>query len=144
MDPSKDIKQFVAMKAFLVHGGKVLILRESSKYDDGTNAARYDVPGGRLAPGERYDETLVREIKEETGLTVEFGQPFAVSEWRPIVRGEQWQVVATFVECQAASEDVHISKDHDRYKWIDPTEYRKYQLIPNLVPIFEKYVTWKG
>lgn len=131
------------MKAFLVHDGKVLILRESKKYADGTNAAQYDVPGGRLALGERFDETLVREIKEETGLAVSFGRPFAVSEWRPVVRGEQWQVVATFVECIAPTDTVQLGEDHDDFQWIDPAEYTKYSLIPNLVPIFQQYLTWR-
>lgn len=65
-----DIKLFVATKAFIVKDGKVLILRESQKYEDGTNAAHFDLPGGRLAPGEHFAEALAREVKEETGLSV--------------------------------------------------------------------------
>jgi len=81
-------KIFVATKAFIVFNGKVLILRESTKYEDGANAARFDVPGGRLQPGQRFDESLLREIQEETGLAVKIGKPFFVNEWRPVVRGE--------------------------------------------------------
>ena len=62
------MKLFLALKAFLVHDGKVLVLRESPKNPIGTNAGKYDVAGGRLEPGERFDETLLREIREETGL----------------------------------------------------------------------------
>ena len=47
-----ESKLFVAMKAFVVHEGHVLILRESSAYEDAGNVARYDVPGGRIKPGE--------------------------------------------------------------------------------------------
>jgi len=86
-------KLFVATKAFIVYKGKVLLLKESAKYSDGTNAERFDVVGGRIEPGQRFDESLLREIKEETGLEVEIGRPFFVNEWRPIVRGEKWQVV---------------------------------------------------
>ena len=89
-------KIFVATKAFIIHDGKVLLLKESSAYTDGSNVGKFDVVGGRVQPGQRFDESLIREIKEETGLHVTIGRPFFVNEWRPIVRGEQWQIVGTF------------------------------------------------
>lgn len=134
-------KLFVATKAFTVHNGKVLLLRESTKYSDGTNAGRYDVAGGRLKPGQRFDESLLREIQEETGLSVEIGRPFFVNEWRPVVREEQWQIVGTFFVCHASSDAVTLSEDHDEYVWIDPSTYKDYNLIENLYPAFEAYLT---
>lgn len=133
-------KIFVATKAFIVHNGKVLILRESTKYEDGANAARFDVPGGRLQPGQRFDESLLREIQEETGLEVKIGKPFFVNEWRPVVRDEQWQIVGTFFICEADSDQVSLSEDHDAFEWINPEKYQNYNLIPNLLPAFEAYL----
>ena len=135
-----DIKLFTATKAFIRHEGKVLILRESAKYGDGSNAGRYDVPGGRIEPGQRFDESLRREIAEETGLTVAIGRPFFVNEWRPVVRGEQWQIVGTFFACDAASPAVTLGEDHDEFLWIDPAKYADYPLIENLRPAFEAYL----
>src|SRR5258708_5664220 len=74
-----DIKLFVATKAFIVYNGKVLILQESNKYTDGSNEGKFDVVGGRIVPGERFDESLLREIEEETGLEVKIGKPFFTS-----------------------------------------------------------------
>lgn len=136
-----NVKIWVATKAFLVFEGKVLILRESSKYGDGTNASRYDVVGGRVNPGQRFDESLLREVKEETGLEARIGKPFYVGEWRPVVRGEQWQIVGTFFECKVNSNKVVLSEDHDECLWIDPKDYRKYNLIPNLIGAFEAYLS---
>ena len=136
-------KLFVAMKAFIVHDGKVLILRESSRYVDGTNAAKYDIVGGRIKPGQAFDESLRREIREETGLEVELGRPFYVGEWRPVVKCEPWQVVATFFECKTDTNAVRLSEDHDDYQWIDPRTYKEHNLIPNLVPAFEAYLQGK-
>lgn len=137
-----DIKVFVATKAFIVYEGKVLLLRESSRYVDGANAGKFDVVWGRVEPGQRFDESLRREVEEETGLKIKVGRPFFVNEWRPIVRGEQWQIVGTFFECFAESDRVVLSEDHEEYVWIDPKEYQKYNLISNLIPAFESYLTF--
>jgi 8-oxo-dGTP pyrophosphatase MutT (NUDIX family) len=133
-------KLFVATKAFIVHQGKVLILRESGTYDEGTNSGRYDLPGGRLQPGEHVLEALKREVKEETGLVVELGDPISVGEWRPVVKEVPWQIIGIFFECETSSLEVSLSGDHDEYKWIEPSEYQKYNLIENLKPVFQKYL----
>jgi 8-oxo-dGTP diphosphatase len=75
------IHLFAATKAFILYQGKVLLLRESTQYSDGSNAGGYDVVGGRVTPGERFDESLLREIREETGLSVRIGRPFFMNEW---------------------------------------------------------------
>jgi len=134
-----DIRLFVATKAIIVHEGKILLLRESGSYDDGTNTGRFDVPGGRLNPGEYFLDALKREVKEETGLDVEVGRPVAVNEWRPVVRGEQWQIVGTFFECHASTAEVTLSEDHDAYEWVDPSRIDEYAVIENLKPVIEAY-----
>jgi|SRR3989344_7858866 len=133
------IQLFVATKAFIEHDGKILILRESNRYAEGTNANRYGMPGGRVKPGEPFDQSLVREIKEETGLTVTLGAPFYVGEWRPVVSGQQWQIVGIFFSCQAESDGVTLSEDHNDFVWISPTDADKHNLIPNLLPAFKAF-----
>ncbi len=131
---------FVATKALITFQGKVLVLRESAKNPVGTNADKYDVVGGRMEPGERFDECLIREVKEETGLSIKVGKPFFVNEWRPVVKGESWQIVGIFFECEADTNQVILSQDHDHYKWIDARDYESAELIPNLLSVFEAFV----
>ncbi len=135
-----EIKLFVAVKAFLVFNQKILILRESTYYSEGTNAGKFDVVGGRITPGERFEDAILREIKEETGLNATIGTPFFMSEWRPQVKGEQWQIVATFLECFTDTDEVRLSNDHVSYEWIDPKEYKKFPLIENIRSAFETYL----
>ena len=132
---------FVAIRAFIIHDGKVLLLKESTEYKDGINVGKFDVVGGRIEPGQRFDESLIREINEETGLNVEIGRPFFVNEWRPILRGEQWQIVGTFFECFSSSDKVILSKDHDEYIWINPKDYKKYNIIDEIIPAFESFLS---
>ena len=136
-----NVKLWVATKAFIIFKGKVLILQEASKYKDGANIGKYDVVGGRIEPGQKFDDSLLREVKEETGLKVKIGRPFYVGEWRPVVRGEQWQIVGTFFECSTTSDKVKLSEDHQDYKWIDPKNFKKYPLIGNLTPAFKAYLS---
>ena len=136
-----ETKLFVATKAFIKNKeGKILILRESSKYKDGSNAGKFDIVGGRLNPGERFDDSLLREVKEETGLDVHISKSFFVNEWRPKVNGEQWQVVATFFECDTDSDKVILSEDHDSFEWINPKDYKNHNIIENLNGAFEAYL----
>lgn len=132
-------KLFVATKAFIVHEGKVLLVRESRAYSEGTNMGKFDIVGGRVQLGERFDEGLRREVREETGLEVQIGRPFFVNEWRPVVKQEQWQIVATFFLCESLSEDVVLGGDHSEYIWIDPKQYTQYPIIENLALAFDSY-----
>lgn len=132
---------FIALKAFIERDGKILIIRESDKYHDGTQAGLYAIPGGRLQAGETFDAALKREVKEETGLDVEIGRPFYMAEWRPTVRGEEWQIVGVYIRCTAKEGDVKLNDDHIGFAWIDPASHEAHALIPNLHAAFEAYVS---
>ena len=138
-----EIRQFVATKAFILHDGKILILRESQNYEEGTNLGKYDVPGGRVKPGQKFDESLQREIKEETGLEVMIGGPFCVDEWRPNIDGIENKIIGIFFECFSFSNNVNLGRDHNRYEWINPEEYGNFDLIPGLEKVFSKYLESK-
>ena len=137
-------KLFIATKAFINYHNKILIIRESSGYQDGTNIGKYDVAGGRVKPGERFDKGLLREVKEETGLEVKISYPFFVNEWRPKVKEEQWQIVGIFFECFSESDKIMMRNDHDDCQWINPQDYKKYNLIENLYPAFQAYLSRKN
>ncbi|MFA6410867.1 MAG: hypothetical protein WCW26_04825, partial [Candidatus Buchananbacteria bacterium] len=66
--------------------------------------------------------------------------PVFVNEWRPVVEGKQWQIVGIFFNCQTDFDQVTLDDDHDDYLWIDPLDYKKYNLIKDLSPVFEAYL----
>jgi len=136
-------KLFVAMKAFIVHDGKVLILRETEQNVKNISTHHYGCVGGRMKPGEKFEDCLRREVREETGLKIEIGRPFFVGEWRPVVKGEPWQVVAVYFACTTDSANIQLTDEHDDYQWINPADYKSYQLYDNVIPAFETYLTLK-
>jgi len=116
---------------------RLLIVKKSP--NEAIDAGLWVVPGGKVKAEENVISALKREVKEETGLKIKIGRPFYVGEWRPVVRGEQWQIVGTFFECKTTSSKVKLSEDHEDYKWINPKDFKKHPLIENLKPAFKSY-----
>lgn len=51
---------------FVVQDGRVLLIRKKR----GLGAGKINGPGGRLDPGETYEQCAVREVREELGIDV--------------------------------------------------------------------------
>ncbi len=123
--------QRIATKAVILNAKKqVLILREATTYKDGTNHGRYHLPGGRLDPGEPFLEGLKREVREETGLTIEIGAPAFVGEWFPVINGVPHHIVAIFFRCELRGGEVVLSDEHDDYQWVDEAKLGDFDIMP--------------
>jgi ADP-ribose pyrophosphatase YjhB (NUDIX family) len=57
----------IGVASALVHQGQVLLVRHTY----GEKEGRWALPGGYTTPKERLDESAVRELLEETGITAE-------------------------------------------------------------------------
>jgi len=134
-------KTFTAAKAFIQNSsGKILLLKESTEYDEGANAGKWDVPGGRIEPGQSFTQSLKREVNEEAGLKAEVLRPFFADDWRPEVGGERWHIHGTYFIAEAEKSEVELSEDHIEYSWIKPGNFRDYDLIGGLKEAFEKFL----
>jgi len=136
------MQQRIALKAVIVNDGRVLILREADTYDEGTQNGKYHMPGGRLEVGEPFQEGLAREVFKETGLKVDVEYPIYVGEWRPVIKGVPIQIVGVFFVCKPKSKKVVLSDEHDDYKWIDPSERKKYQIMDPEDKVLDRFYEW--
>lgn len=138
MTSDQNIIQQVAMKALVVDGNKVLVVREAATYAEGTNAGKYQLPGGRVEKGENIKAALRREVLEETGLTVSIEYPIYVGEWLPIIRGKKHQIVGIFVVCKPKDLTIKLSTEHDDYKWVNADNHNDYDILsPDYLAIDE-------
>lgn len=126
-----EIVQRIALKAVVIDDeGRVLLLREATAYDEGSQAGRYGLPGGHLEPGEAWQDGLRREVVEETGLEIDILRPIYVGEWRPVIKGVQNQIVATFLICRAKDPSgVRLSDEYDAYEWVAADTWENYDFM---------------
>jgi 8-oxo-dGTP diphosphatase len=118
---SKFVQQVAAKAVIVDEQNRVLVVREAP-LETRSHVGQYQIVGGRLDSGETFEDALRREVREEVGLEVEIGEPLYVGEWRPKVKGIQYQIVAVFVVCRAKSKDIVLSEEHDDYVWLNPAK----------------------
>ena len=107
----------------IILNGKKLLMIYSSKDGD------YKFPGGGVELGETYEETLVREVREESGATVtkilkEFGKVLEYD--RPIEQEfEVFKMTSYYYECKI--DTLLVEQSLDQYEkdlgfkpiWVD-------------------------
>lgn len=119
--------------------GRLLLVR-SRKWQD-----RYAVPGGHIELGERMEEALRREVREETGLEVydiEFlcFQEFIYDEafWQP-----RHFIFFDFT-CRTDSTAVRLNDEAQEYVWVPPEEALTLALEPYTVVAVQEYLKRYG
>ncbi|MFJ6695739.1 (deoxy)nucleoside triphosphate pyrophosphohydrolase [Streptomyces sp. NPDC091272] len=97
----------------LCHHGRLLAARRSAPPE---LAGRWELPGGKLEPGETPEQALVRELREELGVESE---PVAriPGEW-PLKPGYVFQVWTA----RLLSGEPRPLEDHDELRWLGPDE----------------------
>ena len=62
-DPNGTVGKRPSVRGIIIRDGRIAMMH-SRRYD------YYKLPGGGIEPGESLEETLVREVQEESGLVV--------------------------------------------------------------------------
>lgn len=124
---------YVAVKALVFYKEKFLIVKRSSSARG--DHYYWELPGGRLEFGESPDDTLIRELLEETGLAAKPIHP--IQTWS-FFRGEDTQIVGITFLCETNTDLVKLSNEHDTYAWITLDELNQYDFIPSVLRSLEE------
>jgi len=119
----------VGVGAVIVQENRVLLIRRGQA----PLLGEWSLPGGVLECGETLREAIIREVREETGLTVETGEMLGVYE--RITRNEDRRVRYHYVLidflCRPASGDLKAASDAADVRWFRPEELDALKLRPD-------------
>jgi 8-oxo-dGTP diphosphatase len=112
--------------------GRLLLIKRGHE----PGAGLWSLPGGRIEPGETDAEALVREMREETGLTVEAG-PLLGSVRRPGLNGTVIDIRDYAATITGGT--LRAGDDAADARWVRPEEMSALPLTEGLAEILASW-----
>ena len=114
----------------LKNGKVVLQYRSPERYKKWSG---YAFPGGHIEEGESLAESVIREVYEETGLTIAAPKLVAVKDWEPDEGGRY------IVFCYKATEFTGQlrSSEEGEVSWVEKDQLEKLDLSYDMLPLLE-------
>jgi 8-oxo-dGTP diphosphatase len=125
-------QMIVVVKGLILNEGKVLIVKRSN--EDKIGGGTWELVGGKIDFGENLETALLREIKEEVGLSVIVERILYATTFKT---GSTRQVVLLTYLCRSHANAIVLSNEHSDYLWATKEEV-KLLLDPEIRRDFEK------
>lgn len=129
----KQLRQRIIVCPLIQNEGAYLLCKMPQ--NRGVFPGQWALSGGGLEPGERIEEGLRREIREELGDRLQITE---IEPWtfRDDVRTksyadgstEKLHMIYLIFDCEAANRDVIINEEFDEHAWVEPQNLRDYDL----------------
>jgi len=122
-----------AVSGIIMRDEKVLLVR---RREDDFLGGIYEFPGGKVEEGEGMADALVREVREETGLTVSgIGRYLGFFDYDSEY-GERRRVFNFQVDVRGPLE-IQL-KEHDRFVWADEKKLGEFELSEDILRILRQ------
>ena len=130
----------------LEHDGKILILKRSNLV--GTYRGLWGGVAGFVEALEEPYDTAIKEIWEEVGIgtnelrLVRKGEPI---EFTDLLEGRRYEwVIHPFLFHVDHAELIHIDWEHEEFRWVYPSDLKKYDTVPQLDELVEQLLQNEG
>ncbi len=127
----------LAVKAVILKEDSFLVLKRSRQEIEGSymnQKEAWDLPGGGVRFFESSPRGLLREISEETGLTVEIIKPLSIFD---AIKSRLHLTIITYL-CLYRHGDVMLSQEHDAFYWMTYAEGREKNIPSWMLRDFEE------
>jgi 8-oxo-dGTP diphosphatase len=138
MTPSRQYPErpIIGVGVLIREDSKYLLIKRAAEPDKGL----WSVPGGLVNVSETLEQAALREVKEETGLTVKILNDFGYID--KILYDESGNVKYHFVIVDFLAEkimgDLLAADDALEALWLEPKDFRWFKLTPTLVQLLKK------
>jgi 8-oxo-dGTP diphosphatase len=119
----------VAACALIDADGRVLI---AQRPEGKSMAGLWEFPGGKVESGERPEQCLIRELREELGIVVK-EECLAPLTFASHVYPDFYLLMPLYV-CRRW-EGIVAGRERQRLKWVRPNELRNYPMPPADEPL---------
>ena len=119
----------VAACALIDPDGRVLIAQRPPQK---AMAGLWEFPGGKVEPGERPEETVIRELAEELGITVK--EPCLAPFTFASHAYPDFDLLMPLYVCRRW-EGTPEPREHTALKWVRPRDLTRYPMPPADIPL---------
>jgi ADP-ribose pyrophosphatase YjhB (NUDIX family) len=127
----------IAAGGIIFKGNTVLLVR----YRDSDNSGTYLVgPGGALEDNENVVQAIIRETKEETGITVKPKRVVAIED----LICHRFKMIKVWMVCEIVEGEIHKTEGAEKEKIIEAAWFTRDQLASEMVyPPFLMQHDWE-
>ncbi|MCE5199149.1 MAG: NUDIX domain-containing protein [Armatimonadota bacterium] len=105
------------------HMGRWLVLKRSLSSKN--NPGCWDLPGGKMDPGEDFEQAILREVSEETGLVAWVEGPAGTAH----SESPSHRIIYLILKGRVEPGEVRLSDEHDEYAWVHPRDLIQMDLV---------------